>query len=294
MTASIPNRRFAVLSSDTNSNYSFFLPLAARAWKKLGWNPLCFLVEAREVWEKNPRAAFALSSTDPKDIAAFVLPEKGYRVSTTAQLVRLLASSLPKLKKSDYLITSDIDMIPLDGAHFLRQDWSMDFNVLGADAYADLTKGLFPPKFPMCYLGATVGAWRDVMGLSTEDIQEEIRKALLGRLDSWDNDEMYFSSKLYPHRFMSGKLEKVSPDHYRRGTCDLVIRTWASGRAYKRIDREVWGFPGNGMIDCHCPRPGYKNPEVLRKIFTTTFPEDASWFDEYLSGYLKAGESKGG
>lgn len=294
MSTLAPSRKYAVLSSDIHNNYSFFVPLATRAWKRLGWTPLCILVGSKEAWKENSRAGFVLSETDPKDIALFTLPAEGYRVSTTAQLVRLLAASIPKIKDTDYLLTSDIDMIPLEESHFLQQDWSMDFNILGADAYADLTKGLFPPKFPMCYLGARASVWKDVMNLKTEDMAEEVKRALAGRLDSWDNDEMYFSSKLYRHRYFEGKLQKVSERHYRRGTCDLVIRTWPGGRADRRIDREVWGFPEKAMIDCHCPRPGFKNPEVLRKIFSSAFPQDAAWFDTYLSGYLAAGEVKRG
>lgn len=295
MSASPPKRKFAVLSSDVNETYSFFLPIAARAWKRLGWTPLCILVGDLDTWEKKPRARFSLSHTDPEDVAIFVRPAEGYRVGTTAQVVRLLAAAIPKVKKSDYLLTSDVDMIPLDKDHFLKQDWSMDFNVIGADAYADLTKGYSPPKFPMCYLGARADAWKDVMGIKSEDVNLEVKTALSGRPDQWDNDEMYFASRLHRHRFFNGKYEKVSDGRYKRGTCDLLLRGWPYGRALRRIDREVWGFNGeSGMIDCHCQRPGFKNPKILRSILSKYFPEETPWFDKYIAGYPQVAEKTSG
>lgn len=284
---SVPARKFAVTSSDVNETYSFFLPVVARAWRALGWTPLFLLVGTVEEWERNHRAFFALENMVPGDITSFVRRAEGYRVSTTAQLVRLLAAALPNLKESDYLLTSDVDMIPLDKGHFLKQDWSMDFNVLGADAYGDITKGILPPKFPMCYLGARVSAWRDVMGISSGDLDAEVRSALVGRPDHWDNDEMYFASRLHRHRFYAGNVEKVEEGRYRKGTCDLLMRGWPYGRAARRVDREVWGFSGEStMIDCHSQRPGFREPRVLRSVLTKYFPEDVPWFTKYVAEYV--------
>lgn len=280
--------RFAVLSSDMNERYSFFVPIMSMAWRRLGWRPLCLLVGERASWENNAKTKFVLEMTPKEDVAAFITPVAGYKISTTAQLVRLLAAALPSLKDSDYLLTSDVDMLPLNEAYFLHQDWSMRFNLFGADAYADITQGLFPPKFPMCYIGARANAWKDMMKLSSGDISEEARKALLGRADTWDNDEMYFASKIFSHPCFQGNVSKVSNRSYRKGECELLIRTWPGGRAHLRLDRDLWGFDArDGMIDCHCLRPGYLKTGPLRFVIAKNFPSDVAWFDSYLSQYLK-------
>lgn len=283
--------RLAIISSDINEFYSFFLPVASLAWFRCGWEPLCLLVGDPQLWNETPRARFALETTVRLGArTAFIPAAQGFRVATTAQVVRLLASALPSVQDEDYLLTSDVDMLPLDPKFFVGQDMALDFHVFSSDAYADLTKGLFPPKFPMCYLGASATVWRDVMGISSRDIAAEVANALNGRTDTWDNDEMYLTSKLYNHRIFEGHVERTEHFGYRKGKCDLMIRTWPSSRAHRRIDREVWGFDGSGgMIDCHCHRPGFEKTEVLRAIIARYFPGDTPWFDAYLSGYMNLG-----
>jgi hypothetical protein len=280
--------RLVVISSDVNETYSFFLPIASMAWRKCGWKPLHILVGDPALWGSHPTTEFVIRQILGNGPMEFVPPDENHKVSTTAQVVRLLASAIPALEDSDYILTSDVDMLPLNAEYFQHQDWSMDFHAFGADAYADITKGLFPPKFPMCYLGARAGIWRDVMGIKTRNISEEVGRALSGRTDSWDNDEMYFSSKLFSHPIFEGEVQKISDLRYRKGRCELLIRTWPASRAARRVDREVWGFDGSPeMIDCHCFRPGFERVETLTAIVAKYFQPDLGWFNSYLSEYLR-------
>lgn len=282
-------RNIAVLSSDVNPFYSFFVPLASMAWRRCGWQPLCLLIGNENQWKDHPNASYSLKIVRERgDLIEFVSPAPGYRVSTTAQLVRLLASASTLVEDVDYLITSDIDMLPLNPEFFRRQNMDLDFHVFSADAYADLTQGHFPPKFPMCYLGAKASFWRSMMGIESRDVGLEAVRALHGRPDTWDNDEMYLTSKLYSHPIFDGPVERVGDLRYRKGRLDLMCRTWPFSRASKRIDREAWYYDDPGdLIDCHCHRPGFEKTDVLRKVFSRYLASDICWFDTYLSEYAR-------
>lgn len=287
--------RYIVNSSDPNDFYSFFLPIVSLIWKRyIGYEPISLLYGTESEWRSNPKTSYVLDVTKDFSRLEFVKPVEGYKVSTVMQVSRLFAAALPSVKDDDYLLTSDVDLIPLNAkAYFNAQDLAKRIHLFGADAYADITKGLMPPKYPMCHLGARAVDWRDVLGMKERDIDREIAAGLEGRADSWDNDEMYFASRLMRHRFYEGTVEKEGA-HYRKGECHLLIRTWPFSRALRRIDRDAWHFSGErDMIDCHAVRPGYRGLDLLLPVLKAYFPSEEGFFRCYVQRFMELKKRNG-
>jgi hypothetical protein len=178
-------------------------------------------------------------------------------------------------------------MIPLSREYFSQQDLSYELNLFGANAYADISKGGVPPKFPMCYIGGRVKSWKAVMGTRSGDLHRELSAALSGRSDGWDNDEEYFAAQLLPHAFYQGAFTPLPSGHFAKGACECITRKW-SPLAHLRIDRAAWQFRGEpDLIDCHAYRPGYDSTDVLLRLLNGYFPESQGYFRNYLHEFLE-------
>lgn len=268
-------RRYAVISSDRTPIYMFYVPIVACAWLELGFVPL--IVLERAPWT-DTREAYVRASIPSGSFVVDVCPSAGYKVSTSLQTVRLLVSALPSIEDDDYVLTSDADMVPFISDYFRPSD--AKFQLFGADAYSDPTVRL-PPKFPLCYLGAKAREWRNVMAISTTDIDHELASALNGRADVWDNDEMYFASKIMNHTYFCGEVASCDRG-WIKGQVHMIARGWECGRALKRLDRDAWDWNGQApLIDCHGPRPGW-NDKLLRRVIMEHFPQKT----DFIAGYF--------
>lgn len=287
-------RRFVANSTDKNDFYSFFMPIVCHVWKRyIGYDPIAILQGPESSWLDTPKNEYVLQMVRQCAHTCFVEDVPGFRVSTVMQLSRMFASLLPCMEGEDYLLTSDVDMVPLSPSYFHGQDLEYRFNLFGADAYADISKGAHPPKYPMCYIGATAASWRSVLGTKSADVQGEVASALRGRLDCWDNDEMYFAGKLQSHPWYAGEFEQITGERFEKGACECIPRRW-NPRASKRIDREVWFFNGEtDMIDCHAYRPGYDSWELLLRILETYFSGSRDFFRCYVAQFLELKKAHG-
>jgi hypothetical protein len=281
--------RYVVNSSDLNDVYSFFMPIMSILWKRLQYEPISLLYGDESVWS-SPKDKFILDSIRKYSKVSFVAPAPGYKSSTVMQVSRLFPASLSYMTDSDYVLTGDADMFPLSATYFNQQDLSCKFNIFSADAYADIAKGLQPPKFPMCYLGATVGNWKDVMGIKTNDISLEVQQSLVGRADTWYNDEEYFTSKIMNHKIYEGHIIKKGNSYY-KGDCQLMVRGGFAdpgSRAYKRLDREAWYFRGEtDLIDSHSLRPGYKWIKAITDLLKVYYPADMPAINSYINEFMR-------
>lgn len=280
-------RRYVVNSADQNDFYSFFMPIVCHVWKEyMGYEPIAILYGDEASWNDNPKSRCVLAYIKQAALIRYVGEVPGYKVSTIMQLSRMFGHVIPGVGDSDYLLTSDVDMVPLDRSYFNQQDTSFEFNLFSADAYADLSKGHVPPKYPMCYIGARRSGWKAVLGTRTRDLHTEVSLALEGRPDLWENDEQYFAEKLFDHEFHRGPFERMTGQVYRKGKCECIARTWKP-YAHRRLDRGSWSFQGEaGMIDCHAFRPGYASQEVFLRILTSYFPASQGLFTSYFREFL--------
>jgi hypothetical protein len=265
--------KFAVISTDRNELYSFFSPIVSLMWRNLiGYTPITILYETEEVWNANEKTKFILHELRKYSIVEFVESVPGIKGSTVAQASRLYAASLD-MPAGSYILTSDVDMFPLQRNWFHQQDWSKTFHLFNADAY------LPNILFPICYLGGNIEAWREIMEINETGLQNNLLTHLNPPEDNWNYDEILFAKNItrwggFPDEAM------------------FIMRGWKNGLAIGRIDREVWHFNGHisGLTDCHSLRPGFIDNNWNRiAILLSRFcsPEDFLYISNYRKQYIR-------
>lgn len=276
---------YAVISSDAYSNYSFYAPLTAAVWRARGYTPLLLLVGDEKRWNDDPRLRIiADKSAHAGAVICFLGEHPQHRPATVAQLSRLYACALSStLTADDYLLTSDVDMWPLGSWVGGGRDPSKAFQLYYANAYPDRTN-----KFPICYIGARVRSWLEVM-LSRASFYQALNlcaarpatpenAGIFHRirdedipLDVWTFDETYFGECLSAWSGFPANCQMIDRDMRRDGE--------------RRLDRAGWVDISalNGYADAHLLRPGYsaENWSRVRRLFRLLFPDRLAWADAY-------------
>ena len=144
--------KFVVISSNDNEDYSHYIPIVTEAWNRFGWKVICLYRGQKE---------YIPYFTEP-NILIHINEISEFRDATIVQVSRLFASCL-NLDGEDYVMTSDVDMLPCSSY------WNPSPNEITVYGY-DLTDFT---EFPICYIGMKVKSWREVMNLkSGENIMQ--------------------------------------------------------------------------------------------------------------------------
>jgi len=266
----ISSKKYVVFSSNINPTFDFFLPLTGYMWKRLGFEPLIYLVGPESEWkEKRHTIINALTRECVSNIKYidYIPPVKSHSI---AQVIRLYAfCDIP----GDEYITSDADIWPLAEKEFwARTDPSVmkTWNFKGN------------PEYFMCYVSGRSGSWRNLMRILTPSTsREELIKQLKAGpgLDpnlNWCYDQTLLSSRLNESKEHRESSQRTPGDKY-----------LPNGR----IDRLDWKFDGNkaGLVDAHLLRPGWTDANWARilKMFITFCPELETWANEYRNAYVK-------
>jgi len=254
--------KYIVLSVNDNPDYLYFTPLVCWAWRKIGWEPIVF---------------FGDSPRPNLDIDKLALKEEVYRLSrpligieyrsdTITQMSRLYAACV----QEGYLMTGDIDMIPLSDYWKPQED---TITVYGHDltGYG---------HYPICYIGMPHTRWIEVMGLSSPDYNSLIKRDLDTLPQAKDPDfyKYWFSDQdLITQRIQATEFPITS-----------VLRgQYKNGFAHGRVDRGAWTLDHPQFIDAHLHHQIYhrgnewkfdKTMELLNKVWPN---EDFTWFTEY-------------
>lgn len=251
------------LSVNESPQYIFYLPLTVWAWRKIGFEPLLFYTEeTKELLLTNKYARLTFHHK---------LNVEGYKSETVAQISRLYAACLYG-HKDDFIMTGDIDMIPL--SNYWKPD-NDKINIWGWDLTAF-------QHIPICYIGMKRTRWVEVMGLSSHLYNTLIKRDL----DSIPNakssnfeDWWSVDQQLITERINSVTFPK---EIFWRGSL-------ANGYAHGRVDRSAWTLDHTELIDCHMMRDIYNNPDNLAKtmlLLYKSFPNDNfDWFTQYVEEY---------
>jgi hypothetical protein len=260
-----PHRR-VLFSSTLDTLYSMFLPIATEAWNACGWQPTALLIGAAHEWAE--RAEFLLARRFGLDVI-FIPRIEGFADSTVAQVGRLFPHQLLggrwPVADGDYVMTGDVDMIPLSATHWATPGDGV--TVWYGNAYP-----AEPPRYPLCNLGATCAVWKEVMGKET--LEGCLRGGLGANADAktaWNYDELLAGRRIRSWSGFPGRLHVVS----REGAAPLR----------DRADRVAWPTKIRpGLVDAHLPRPAGPHAELIRDLLRVYYPEMLSWFPDYLKG----------
>ena len=265
-------KKYVVISSTASPLYAPFLPITTAFWKAAQYDVLSLLTLDYEWgWSTSPMRHIVSSLKNAGAEIRYVNPVWDFKLSTVAQVSRLAAAALP-LEEDVYLLTGDVDMLPLSPKWFHSGDPSAAFHVFNSDAYRAYSSA--PTNFPICYLGGTVAAWRELMDLPSRGIDAAVSSLLSGERDHWNLDE-----ELVKRKFTAWP---------RLGQCQLIERGYAPGTNYAkdRLDRGDWTLPADlsTLIDCHSARPLGEAWTLLRKLVDHFLPgKTGQWVYDYVS-----------
>src|SRR6187455_3225509 len=113
-------KKYIVLSVNDNNDYLYFTPLTCWAWRYFGWEPILFYQggnsDALNLVSKNLNVFSLLNWRQ-------IIKHEGYRSDTITQISRLYgACAINSFQNDSYLMTCDVDMIPLSDY------WEPDLN----------------------------------------------------------------------------------------------------------------------------------------------------------------------
>ena len=269
--------KLAVVSTDNNHTYSFFAPIVAAFWKYVAKYE-CIIIN---VGEPDEKTKFSLNYAEQVFGAKIIQINNCTQASdvTLAQSSRLYACDLLQ-DTNDFLLTSDIDMLPLSYEYFNVSSTDDKFIFLYYNAY-DMH------KFPICYLGARINLWKKIM-LSQNDISflddfnfnfTQFSDKNPNTLQVWNFDELLFENKFWSW------VEKnaINLD-------DKVVKIHRNPNN-DRLDRADWknDFHAHSIYkDCHALRPAYLH-DNFHKIYDLCTKylgnETATKIMEYFNKY---------
>jgi hypothetical protein len=288
--------KYVILSSNDNPKYFYFTPLIIWAWKKLGWDVR--MIYNRDSYAPRGKQAYIEelvgNTVDPEGLwRPLILNNiEEYQSETITQVSRLFGSCFldpltPFSKRhlvdvDDFLMTSDIDMLPLSDI------WSMPaYNkILPVCWGRDLTDY----HFPICYIGMSAKVWHKLMGLRCYNFDDEIQKALDERPEAKGNDKVkrwVTDQNLITEKLL--QFEKIPGN----GTITRIDRGTDKRTGYPlgRVDRSNWRLDHVQLIDAHLPHDILTNDKSFHNVMELlhlNWPrEDFKWFVKYHQEFKK-------
>jgi len=261
-------KKYIVLSVNDNLEYLYYLPLTCWAWRKFGWEVIGFVSEPHDkAWGliTDTCAANGIEGT-----IHGVYAMEGYKSETIAQVARLYAACV----KEGYLMTGDIDMIPLSDY------WKFDENEITTWGH-DLTAY---QHYPICYIGMPSTRWVEVMGLRNKDFHTLINEDLDSMVNAKSEDSVkrwVVDQDLITQRLNDTQFNKIA---VKRGS-------YKNGYPIGRVDRSAWTLKHDVFIDAHLPRSAYNdahNFKLIMNLLHKIWPEESfKWFALYTENFRK-------
>lgn len=269
-------KKYIVLSVDDNPDYLYFTPLTVWAWRKFGWDVI--LMYNGEITEFTDAVLYKYAKLDSVGEVAKI---DGYRSDTITQVSRLYASCLcismiPELQEDYYLMTGDVDMIPISDY------WKPNENEITVYGY-DLTGYT---HYPICYIGMPHTKWIEVMGLTSSDYNALIKRDLDTLPQAKDQD-------FYKYWFTDQDLITKRLQETQFPVTIINRGQYSNGYARGRVDRGAWTLQHKEFIDAHLFHQLYhkgnedkfeKTLDLLEKVWPE---EDWAWFILYTQEFRK-------
>ena len=265
----------AVISTNYDDRYLWYLPLTVWAWNKIGCDVVCFMPpipNGQEVKHNLIREMFKQNGATVR-MEVFTAVED--KQATYCQVSRLLACCLD-LPEETQLVVSDIDMLFFPKDYIKPASW-MVIDIYGSD--------LVPQnQFPMCYLSATVQTWRALW--KERKTYQEYLDEIVGSIECQDFRGCQWSlDQDLIHRLIVNSEDVDYIKHPRSNGKNQ----WAT-RRYDRDDSFILDRLNPETIDYHMNRPGYEqaNFDIILQILSYHYPaEDFTWLVNFTNEYKK-------
>jgi hypothetical protein len=291
-------KKVAVISTDSNDMYFFFMPITSYLWTQMGYQPFCFVVGDNNsllhkmVIEETVKMGGQIGMlTNDMMNAHGIL--RGYNASLISQISRLCICSLREYEDDTTFIVGDIDMFPLNKTYFNTYNQNSVFTIFHGNAY-DHT------RYPMCYLCGKKNIWRDIMGIDQTSIYGCLKFNILSYLRMRSDtstqrnfDEIFFFKRI-KHWNKYGLVEFlnrniiVNPGFNNLPSEIGLVPNFSPS---DRLERSYWVIPDNisTYVDAHCPRPGFSEEnwnKILALLSLFVSKEILNWAVEYKNNFV--------
>ena len=270
--------KYAILSTTTDEEYSFYAPITARMWVEIGYKPYVFLGgSVAKDWIPNKANNVVFKELNSLCLEGREIAfARGCSKQLSIKLVRWYAACLSFFKPDDYLLTSDIDLWPLSFAWYSSQDPEKRYHLFNGDIHGGVMHST-------CHIGASADRWRSLMKIKAGDdivnrIELATEEAFKRHDSSWigrRSDEQFMKSRILDHPSYPADFEFIN-----RGT-----------PPEGRIDRESWPEKvesgGGAAIDAHLLRPG-TDPRVWKRVREVLPSHLRDWAESYRAEYMEA------
>jgi hypothetical protein len=173
-------KRYAILSASDNTDYAFYVPIAIKFWKRiLGYDTLILTVGSS--WHTNFTLQMVAQRLEADQIhVQYIDAIPPFSSGTISQIGRLFIPEIFNLSValSDYLITSDIDLVPLDASYFTSVDWNTSFHLLDVHCCGKFliwlensTKISALYHTPLCYIGGSIPSWKALIDQALSNME---------------------------------------------------------------------------------------------------------------------------
>ncbi len=155
-------------SSDSyNSVYCYYLPYIALAWRRIGFEPIVFLVGSKKRFEKKP--LINLLKNDLKIQYYFVNVDSSRSISTS-QIIRLFGGFISyelNTTKELFILIADVDLLPISHYRF-EINTNYTNSILAVNAYCCSSEKFSYENYhnihyyAMSYVGMTKDLWKKI------------------------------------------------------------------------------------------------------------------------------------
>ena len=335
--------RYAIFSLNIPFNpegtkYSYFVGLTAMIWKyHIGFTPLViFVVEYDDKCSLSPKQSAILKFLKEQvhqvgglylvvNYNQSALKASQYRSATIAQVSRIITPFLP-FDEQDYILTADADIWPISTQWFLDHVTSAQYNqthlaILYGNRFQEPVwkqpgEQQRMPMYAICYLGATVRNWRQIVQFvppQPNEFGQQRDSFFVTRLLS----AMANAKEKLPGFDFSYTALASAQWYFDQLMAVQYIDSWKGEKYIKsrntqsdRIDRSAWpGFPypthlvneikAQQKFDSHLLRPGDTHENWLRLkslidiIFSMSHHSESTktrimaWVEKYHTEWTK-------
>lgn len=252
-------RKVAVISTNDNPDYLFYLPVVTEGWFKLGYDVCLFYLGSAE----NKQLTLALeyvediqSNYQHRFTIHFINSIPDIDDVTLIQCSRLFAACFDRSDKTRF-ITGDVDML-------VKKDIFQDNGTI--DVYGHDLTGF--QHVPMCYVSATAERWAEFMEINGEETVYENMQRIIKAEPIHNTDRKWCTDQ----EILTKKLNRVFYHSHHRGVEPHGFLPLG------RLDRYNWKQPEGEVIDIHLPRKPLER-------FGDIQPLCGDWFTEYFTRF---------
>uniref|UniRef100_A0A7E4V334 Glycosyltransferase family 8 protein n=1 Tax=Panagrellus redivivus TaxID=6233 RepID=A0A7E4V334_PANRE len=302
-----------ILTVSLHKRYLFTLPFTVAAWQKLNVEPIVVIVGDYDVLQTQHQSKVTIDLLLELGARLHFIRNDTTAAPTLSQTSRLFAAALPFAEEytdDDIFITSDADMIPFHLAnHIPNLAANQKLYIYNADCYGNTkvppARGDYEvPMYSMITLGATVAAWREIMGFNStnfngSDIENYLHTEFgQGFFHPTDGEKEDLKSTLIWYADQSLCSYKIA-EWFKQDPANRWSTTMTRACA-RRIDRAMWPAPTqmqnydlNQWDDAHLIEWGFKEGQwQLFKPLVTLLFKDSEYaplrerLDKYRADYI--------